>query len=111
MASAIKSLEVLSANETQATYYKDATELASLIRTKQLSSREVVKAHLDRIEAIELTIQTRQVMARTVFFYRGCPIILRQWRAICCSSSAGTLLILSAVMLRNSRPFVTAERT
>jgi len=45
------------------------------------------------------------------FSYRGCPIILRQWRAICCSSSAGTILILSAVRPRNSRPFVTAERT
>src|SRR5277367_3551767 len=56
MASAIKSLEVLSANETQATYYKDATELASLIRTKQLSSREVVKAHLDRIEAVNAKV-------------------------------------------------------
>src|SRR5260370_16471087 len=52
MASTIKSLETLSANETQATYYKDATELALLIRTKQLSSREVVQAHLDRIENI-----------------------------------------------------------
>src|SRR5258707_13834374 len=35
-----------------AIYYKDETELASLIRTKQLSSREVVQAHLDRIAAI-----------------------------------------------------------
>src|SRR5229473_237854 len=52
MATTKKSLETLSANETQATYYKDATELASLIRTKQLSSREVVQAHLDRIENI-----------------------------------------------------------
>jgi aspartyl-tRNA(Asn)/glutamyl-tRNA(Gln) amidotransferase subunit A len=33
-------------------YYKDATELASLIRAKQLSSREVVQAHLDRIQNI-----------------------------------------------------------
>jgi aspartyl-tRNA(Asn)/glutamyl-tRNA(Gln) amidotransferase subunit A len=33
-------------------YYKDATELAALIRTKQLSSREVVQAHLDRIKTI-----------------------------------------------------------
>ena len=52
MASTIKSLETLSAHETQATYYKDATELAALIRTKQLSSREVVQAHLDRIKTI-----------------------------------------------------------
>jgi aspartyl-tRNA(Asn)/glutamyl-tRNA(Gln) amidotransferase subunit A len=33
-------------------YYKDATELAALIRTKQLSSREVVQTHLDRIAAV-----------------------------------------------------------
>ena len=33
-------------------YYKDATELADLIRTKQLSSREVVQAHLERIGAV-----------------------------------------------------------
>lgn len=33
-------------------YYNDATELAALIRTKQLSSREVVQAHLDRIDAV-----------------------------------------------------------
>jgi Amidase len=39
-------------SDTQATYYKDATELAALIRTKQLSSREVVQAHLDRIKTI-----------------------------------------------------------
>ncbi len=31
--------------------YQDATTLAALIRTKQLSSREVVQAHLDRIDA------------------------------------------------------------
>src|SRR6266702_253690 len=34
------------------TYFKDATELATLIRTKQLSSREVVQAHLDRVAAV-----------------------------------------------------------
>src|SRR6266567_977770 len=33
-------------------YFKDATELATLIRTKQVSSREVVQAHLDRIAAV-----------------------------------------------------------
>ncbi len=33
-------------------YFKDATELAQLIRTRQVSSREVVQAHLDRITAI-----------------------------------------------------------
>ena len=38
-------------NETNPVYYEDATALAALIRTKQLSSREVVQAHLDRIGA------------------------------------------------------------
>ncbi len=38
-----------SAQDTNAIYFKDATELAALIRTKQISSREVVQAHLDRI--------------------------------------------------------------
>ncbi len=52
MATTGKSLATPSAHGTVATYYKDATELASLIRTKQLSSREVVQAHLDRIAAI-----------------------------------------------------------
>ena len=33
-------------------YFEDATELATLIRTKQASSREIVQAHLDRIAAI-----------------------------------------------------------
>jgi aspartyl-tRNA(Asn)/glutamyl-tRNA(Gln) amidotransferase subunit A len=33
-------------------YYKDATELASLIRAKQLSSREIVQALLERIAAV-----------------------------------------------------------
>src|ERR1700675_335060 len=41
-----------SVTNADAIYYKDATELASLIRTKELSSREVVQAHLDRIQAI-----------------------------------------------------------
>src|ERR1700719_829504 len=41
-----------SVTNADAIYYKDATELASLIRTKQLSSREVVQSHLDRIQAI-----------------------------------------------------------
>jgi aspartyl-tRNA(Asn)/glutamyl-tRNA(Gln) amidotransferase subunit A len=47
-----KSLPADSAKETNPIHYKDATELAALIRTKQISSREVVKAHLDRIAAI-----------------------------------------------------------
>jgi aspartyl-tRNA(Asn)/glutamyl-tRNA(Gln) amidotransferase subunit A len=33
-------------------HYMDATALAALIRTKQLSSREVVQAHLNRISAV-----------------------------------------------------------
>ena len=33
-------------------HYADATELASLIRSKQLSPVEVLKAHVDRIEAV-----------------------------------------------------------
>ena len=42
----------MSTNNDNQIYYKDATELAQLIRTKQLSSREVVQAHLDRIGAV-----------------------------------------------------------
>jgi aspartyl-tRNA(Asn)/glutamyl-tRNA(Gln) amidotransferase subunit A len=38
--------------DTSAVHYRDATALAALIRTKQLSSREVVQAHLDRIQAV-----------------------------------------------------------
>jgi aspartyl-tRNA(Asn)/glutamyl-tRNA(Gln) amidotransferase subunit A len=33
-------------------HYLDATALAALIRTRQLSSRQVVQAHLDRVEAV-----------------------------------------------------------
>lgn len=36
----------------QPLYYQDATALAALIRTKQVTPREVVQAHLDRISAI-----------------------------------------------------------
>ena len=35
-----------------AIYYRDATELAELIGTRQVSSVGVVRAHLDRIEAV-----------------------------------------------------------
>jgi aspartyl-tRNA(Asn)/glutamyl-tRNA(Gln) amidotransferase subunit A len=38
--------------DVDAIYYKDASELASLIRRKQLSSREVVQAHLDRTAVV-----------------------------------------------------------
>lgn len=47
-----KDLALDTTREVDAIYYKDATELASLIRTKQLSSREVVQAHLDRTAAV-----------------------------------------------------------
>jgi aspartyl-tRNA(Asn)/glutamyl-tRNA(Gln) amidotransferase subunit A len=39
-------------NKTAPIHYLEATMLAALIRTRQLSSREVVQAHLDRTEAI-----------------------------------------------------------
>jgi aspartyl-tRNA(Asn)/glutamyl-tRNA(Gln) amidotransferase subunit A len=39
-------------SEMGAIHYLSATTLAALIRTKQLSSREVVVAHLDRISAV-----------------------------------------------------------
>ena len=32
--------------------YSDATKLAELIRTREVSPVEVMKAHLDRIEAV-----------------------------------------------------------
>jgi aspartyl-tRNA(Asn)/glutamyl-tRNA(Gln) amidotransferase subunit A len=38
--------------ETDPLHYMDATTLARLIRTKQVSPREVVQAHLDRISAV-----------------------------------------------------------
>jgi aspartyl-tRNA(Asn)/glutamyl-tRNA(Gln) amidotransferase subunit A len=39
-------------SETNPIHYQDATTLAALIRTKQVSSREVVQAHLDRVAAV-----------------------------------------------------------
>ena len=41
-----------SATEGNPIHYMDAVDLAGLIRTKQISSREVVRAHLDRISVI-----------------------------------------------------------
>jgi aspartyl-tRNA(Asn)/glutamyl-tRNA(Gln) amidotransferase subunit A len=38
-------------SKTDPMYYQDASSLAKLIRTRELSPVEVVKAHLDRIEA------------------------------------------------------------
>jgi aspartyl-tRNA(Asn)/glutamyl-tRNA(Gln) amidotransferase subunit A len=52
MSSNDKNLAANSALDANAIYYKDATALAALIRTKQLSSREIVQAHLDRISAV-----------------------------------------------------------
>src|ERR1700722_19846452 len=52
MATAERSLATPWVPDVEATYYKDATELATLIRTKQLSSREVVQTHLDRIKTV-----------------------------------------------------------
>ena len=42
--------------DTSAIHYQEATALAALIRTRQLSSREVVQAHLDSIQAVNPTI-------------------------------------------------------
>src|ERR1700704_6551031 len=39
-------------SETSPIHYQDATTLAALIRTKKVSSREVVQAHLDRVAAV-----------------------------------------------------------
>ncbi len=39
-------------SDTNPIHYQDAAALAALIRTRQLSSREVVQAHLDRIAAV-----------------------------------------------------------
>ena len=37
---------------TDELYYRSATELAAMLRAKQVSAREVVTAHLDRIDAV-----------------------------------------------------------
>ena len=47
--------------KTQATnsdpiYYQDASKLAELIRTREISPVEVMKAHLDRIDSVNPTI-------------------------------------------------------
>jgi aspartyl-tRNA(Asn)/glutamyl-tRNA(Gln) amidotransferase subunit A len=39
-------------NEDTKIFYRDATELARLIRTKEISPVEVIKVHLDRIEMV-----------------------------------------------------------
>ena len=47
-----KDQKTSSTTDTNTIYFQDATELAALIRTQQLTSREVVQAHLDRIAAV-----------------------------------------------------------
>ena len=37
---------------TDELYYRPATELAALLRTRQVSAREVVTAHLERIDEV-----------------------------------------------------------
>lgn len=43
-------------------YEKSATELAALIRRREVSSREVVQSHLDRIEAVNGTVNAVTVV-------------------------------------------------
>jgi aspartyl-tRNA(Asn)/glutamyl-tRNA(Gln) amidotransferase subunit A len=45
-------MTVAKISDTNPIHYQDATALAALIRTKKLSSREVVQVHLDRINAV-----------------------------------------------------------
>ena len=45
-----------------ALYEKSATELAALIRSKEVSSREVVQAHLDRIDAVNSSVNAVTVV-------------------------------------------------
>lgn len=42
----------MSPNRQDALWRRDAVELAHLIRTRQVSSRDVIDAHLERIEAV-----------------------------------------------------------
>src|SRR6476620_8067385 len=44
--------DTVTTHATEPLYYQDATSLAALIATKQVSSREVVQAHLDRIAEV-----------------------------------------------------------
>lgn len=53
-------------------WHQDATALAELIRTRQVSAAEVVRAHLDRIEAVNpkinavVTLLAAQALAAAV---------------------------------------------
>jgi aspartyl-tRNA(Asn)/glutamyl-tRNA(Gln) amidotransferase subunit A len=50
-------------SKTDAIYYQDASTLAELIRTREVSPVEVVKAHLDRIEAVNPKINAIVTLA------------------------------------------------
>lgn len=43
-------------NLTEPIYYQDASKLAEMIRTREISPVEVMKAYLDRIEALNPSI-------------------------------------------------------
>ena len=58
--------------DTSAIHYREATALAALIRTKQLSSREVVQAHLDRIEAVNPKISAVVTLMAEQALTSGC---------------------------------------
>ncbi len=49
---------------SEAIHYRDATELAALIRTKELSPVEVMKAHLARIDAVNPRINAIVTLLR-----------------------------------------------
>ncbi|MDB5981283.1 MAG: hypothetical protein JWQ69_2298 [Pseudomonas sp.] len=53
-----------SSNNDTPIYYRDATELARLIRTKALSPVEVMQAHLDRIDAVNPKINAIVTLMR-----------------------------------------------
>ncbi|MBS1659956.1 MAG: amidase [Bacteroidetes bacterium] len=50
---------------TNPIYYQDATRLAELIRNREISPVEVVKAHLDRIEAVDPQVNAIVTVADT----------------------------------------------
>jgi aspartyl-tRNA(Asn)/glutamyl-tRNA(Gln) amidotransferase subunit A len=52
-------------SKTDPIYYQDASSLANLIRTRKLSPVEVVKAHLDRIEALNPNINAIVTVANS----------------------------------------------
>src|ERR1700754_1044730 len=52
-------------SNTDPIYYQDATRLAELIRNREISPVEVVKAHLDRIEAVNPQVNAIVTVADT----------------------------------------------